>query len=61
VAAPVTTLLADGMACRVPVPEAVARINRGAARIVEVSDIEIEAAAKAAAQAANQTTQGVQS
>ena len=36
--------MADGMACRVPVPEAVARINRGAARIVEVSDAEIEAA-----------------
>jgi threonine dehydratase len=36
--------MADGMACRVPVPEAVERINRGAARIVEVSDYEIEAA-----------------
>jgi threonine dehydratase len=36
--------VADGMACRVPVPEAVARINRGAARIVEVSDAEIKAA-----------------
>jgi threonine dehydratase len=36
--------MADGMACRVPVPEAVARINRGAARVVEVSDAEIEAA-----------------
>ncbi len=36
--------MADGMACRVPVPEAVARINRGVARVVEVSDAEIEAA-----------------
>jgi threonine dehydratase len=36
--------MADGMACRVPVAEAVERINRGAARIVEVSDAEIEAA-----------------
>ena len=36
--------MADGMACRVPVAEAVARINRGAARIVEVSEAEIEAA-----------------
>ena len=36
--------MADGMACRVPVAEAVARINRGAARIVEVADAEIEAA-----------------
>ncbi len=36
--------MADGVACRTPVPEAVARINRGVARIVEVSDAEIEAA-----------------
>jgi threonine dehydratase len=36
--------MADGMACRVPVAEAVARINRGAARVIEVSDAEIEAA-----------------
>jgi len=36
--------IADGMACRVPVPEAVARINRGAARIVEVSDDAVKAA-----------------
>ena len=36
--------MADGMACRVPVADAVERINRGAARIVEVSEREIEAA-----------------
>lgn len=36
--------IADGMACRVPVPEAVERINRGAARIIEVSEAEIKAA-----------------
>lgn len=36
--------IADGMACRVPVPEAVRRINAGAARIVEVSEAEIKAA-----------------
>jgi threonine dehydratase len=40
--APVATeradTLADGMACRVPVPEAVAMICRGAARVVAVSD-----------------------
>ncbi len=36
--------MADGMACRVPVDDAVARINAGAARIVAVSDAEIEAA-----------------
>lgn len=39
--------LADGMACRVPVPEAVAAINRGAARIVSVSDTQIAAAMRA--------------
>ena len=39
--------MADGMACRVPAPDAVAIINRGAARIVTVSDAEIEAAMRA--------------
>ena len=33
--------LADGMACRVPHPEAFAEIKRGAARIVRVSDAEV--------------------
>lgn len=32
---------ADGMACRVPAPDAMAIINKGAARIVRVSDDEI--------------------
>ncbi|MSP82334.1 MAG: threonine dehydratase [Alphaproteobacteria bacterium] len=36
--------LADGMACRVPVAEAVAAINRGAADIIAVSEAEILAA-----------------
>ena len=36
--------MADGLACRVPVPEAVALINRGAERIVTVTDDEIKAA-----------------
>ena len=36
--------LADGMACRVPVAEAVAIINRGADRIVEVDEDEIRQA-----------------
>ncbi len=39
--------LADGMACRVPVPEAVAFINARAERIVTVSDREIKAAMRA--------------
>ena len=39
--------MADGMACRVPVPEAVEMIVRGAARIVTVSDAEIRSAMRA--------------
>ena len=39
--------MADGMACRVPDPAAVAIINAGAARIVQVSDAEIETAMRA--------------
>ncbi len=35
------TRLGDGMACRIPEPDAVALINRGAARIVAVSDAEL--------------------
>jgi threonine dehydratase len=40
----VTTQVADGMAVRTPHPEALALIRRGAARVVEVSDAEVEAA-----------------
>ncbi len=39
--------LADGMACRVPDPEAFAAIRAGAARIVQVSDAEVAAAIRA--------------
>lgn len=38
---------ADGMACRVPMPEALAIIRAGAARIVEVDDDEIASAMRA--------------
>lgn len=41
------TTIADGMACRVPMPEALDIIKRGAARIVRVSDPEIAAALRA--------------
>ncbi len=41
---PATTLLADGMACRVPEPEALEAIRRGVTRIVQVTDDEIAAA-----------------
>lgn len=50
-AAPVSTnraaSIADGMACRVPVPEAVEIIARGAARVVSVGDDAIEDAMRA--------------
>ncbi len=36
--------MADGMACRVPVAEAVAAVNKGAARVVTVGDDAIKAA-----------------
>jgi threonine dehydratase len=39
-----TTRVADGMACRTPVPEALEIIARGAERVVEVSDAEVEEA-----------------
>lgn len=49
--APVSTnsadTMADGMACRVPVADAVAAIQAGAERIVQVTDAEIRAAMRA--------------
>ncbi len=42
VEAPVTTRIADGLACRVPEPEALEIIQRHVSRIVEVTDQEIE-------------------
>jgi len=44
VEAPVTTLLADGMACRTPVPESVEVLLREADEVVAVSDDEVSAA-----------------
>jgi threonine dehydratase len=44
VASTVAETVADGMACRVPHPEALEIILRGASRIVEVSDDEIKTA-----------------
>ena len=40
----VSTRIADGMACRTPNPEALAAIQRGVERVVEVTDEEVEAA-----------------
>lgn len=42
-----TTRIADGMACRTPVPEALDVIARGAERVVQVSDAEVEGAMRA--------------
>jgi threonine dehydratase len=44
---PATTALADGMACRTPVPEALAPLRAGLARVVEVTDAEVAAAMRA--------------
>lgn len=41
------TRIADGVACRTPNPEALDRIRRGAERVIEVSDDEIEEAMRA--------------
>jgi threonine dehydratase len=42
-----TTRIADGMACRTPVPDALAQIRAGIDRVVEVTDDQIEAAMRA--------------
>ncbi|MDX2192197.1 MAG: threonine dehydratase [Gemmatimonadales bacterium] len=47
VSAPVTTVLADGMACRTPVPEALEVMLAGVSRIVSVSDDEVAEAMRA--------------
>ena len=44
---PVTTEIADGMACRTPLPEALEIISRGADRVVQVTDAEVEQAMRA--------------
>ena len=43
----VTTKIADGIACRTPEPSALAAIQSGVERVVEVSDDEIENAMRA--------------
>lgn len=43
----VSTRIADGMACRVPDDDALERIRRGAERLVEVTDDEVEEAMRA--------------
>ena len=43
----VTTRIADGMACRTPMKEPLDIVRRGAERIVEVTDEEVETAMRA--------------
>jgi threonine dehydratase len=54
----VTTELADGMACRVPEPEALARLARGLARVVTVSDDELAQAMRTLYEATHQVAEG---
>jgi len=55
---PVTTVLADGMACRTPVPEALEAIWRGVDRIVRVSDDEVAAAMRTLFECTHQVAEG---
>jgi threonine dehydratase len=50
--------LADGMAMRIPVPAALEAILRGAARIVEVTEAEVEAAVRACFSDLHQVAEG---
>ena len=54
----VTTRVADGMACRTPDPVALAIAKRGAERVVEVSDEEVEAAMRALFADTHNTAEG---
>lgn len=56
--APVSTVLADGMACRTPVPEAVALIEREAEDVVAVSDDEVAAAMRLLYSATHNVAEG---
>lgn len=58
VESPVTTLLADGMACRTPQPAALEAISGGVDRIVEVSDEEVAAAMRVMFECTHNTCEG---
>ncbi|MDQ3348423.1 MAG: threonine dehydratase [Acidobacteriota bacterium] len=53
-----TTRIADGMACRTPVAEALSIIARGAERVVEVTDDEIEEAMRVVFADTHHVTEG---
>jgi threonine dehydratase len=54
----VTTRIADGMACRTPVEEALSIARHGAERVVRVSDDEVEAAMRALFADTHNTAEG---
>jgi threonine dehydratase len=58
VEAPVSTQLADGMACRVVEPEALALLRKGAERIVQVTDAEVAAAMRLLFEATHNVAEG---
>jgi threonine dehydratase len=55
---PVTTWIADGMACRTPEPEALDILWRSMARVVTVSDDEVEAAMRLMFSATHNVAEG---
>ena len=55
---PVSTRIADGLACSTPDPEALEHILRGAARVVSVTDDEIEAALRVCFTATHNVIEG---
>ncbi len=55
---PVTTRIADGMACRTPEPEALEILWRHLARVVQVSDDEVESAMRLMFRATHNTAEG---
>ena len=55
---PVTTRIADGMACRVPEPAAMEAIWAGVDRIVQVSDDEVAAAMRMLFECTHNTSEG---
>ena len=54
----VTTVLADGMACRTPEPDALAMLQRGLHGVVSVSDAEVAAAMRQLFEATHQVAEG---
>lgn len=56
--APVTTMLADGMACRTPEPEALETIWKSVDRVVEVTDGEVAEAMRAIFECTHNVAEG---